>query len=89
MPNDKDTNQEFHLTIVDPDKVIFEDNVKRIIAPGSIQDIAILPDHTPLYSDLKAGEIEITSINDKIEKIPIDSGVIRVRRNKVSIIVGF
>ena len=88
MP-DKEPNEKFHLTIVDPDKVIFEDDVKRVIAPGSLQDIAILPDHTPLYSQLVKGNVEITSTNDQTQKVPIEGGIIRVRRNVVSVIIGF
>ncbi|MFC1654031.1 F0F1 ATP synthase subunit epsilon, partial [Patescibacteria group bacterium] len=64
-------------------------DVKRVIAPGVIQDIAILPDHTPLYSELKKGEVEIIITNNKTEKIPINGGIIRVKLNKVSIIEGF
>ena len=89
MPDSQQINHQFHLTIVNTDNLIFEDDVKKIIAPGSTQDIAILPDHTPLYSDLIKGEIEITLLNDKIKKIPIEGGIIRVKLNFVSIIIGF
>jgi F-type H+-transporting ATPase subunit epsilon len=89
MPDKDPSNQQFHLTIVNPNKLIFEADVKRVIAPGSTQDIAILPDHTPLYSNLIKGEIEVTLLNDQIQKIPIDGGIIRVKLNIVSIIIGF
>jgi len=89
MPDIQPLNHQFHLTIVNPDNLVFEDDVKKIIAPGSTQDIAILPDHTPLYSDLIKGEIEITLLNDQIQKIPIEGGIIRVKLNIVSIIIGF
>lgn len=89
MSDTQSVNNQFHLTIVNPDNLIFEDDVKKIIAPGSTQDIAILPDHTPLYSDLVKGEIEITLLNNQIKKIPIEGGIIRVKLNIVSIIVGF
>lgn len=89
MSDNQSINHQFHLTIVNPNKLIFEDDVKKIIAPGSTQDIAILPDHTPLYSDLIKGEIEITLLNDKTQKIPIEGGIIRVKLNIVSIIIGF
>lgn len=84
-----DQNQKFHVAIVDPNKVRYEADIKRLIAPGVLQDIAILPDHTPLYAQLKDGEVEIQEISDKTVKIPIESGIIRVKMNRVSIIVGF
>ncbi len=89
MSDTQPVNNQFHLTIVSPDNLIFEDDVKKLIAPGSTQDIAILPDHTPLYSDLVKGEIEITLLNDQIQKISIEGGIIRVKLNIVSIIIGF
>lgn len=80
---------DFKLIIVDPDKVIFDGKVKRLIAPGVFQDLAILPNHTPLYAQLQAGDVLIDPVSSAAVKIAIDGGIIRVKANKVSIIVGF
>lgn len=79
----------FNLIIVSPDETVLETTAKKIIVPGSIQELAILPNHTPLYSELIKGTIKIELTNGKTQEIDIDSGIIRVRRNKVSIILGF
>lgn len=78
-----------NLIITNPDEVVFEGSVNRVIAPGLFQDMAILPEHTPLYAQLKDGDIEITLSNNQTRTFAIDGGVIRVKNNKVSIIVGF
>lgn len=78
-----------HLLIVSPDETIFEDEVKRIIAPGVFQEIAILPDHTPLYAELKEGEIQVTKTDNSQQTFSIESGIIRVKSNRASIITGF
>lgn len=78
-----------HLVIVNPNEVLFEDDVKKVTAPTTNQEIAILPQHTPLYAQISKGEIEITTKKDKVIKVPVEGGVIRVKMNKASIIVGF
>lgn len=79
----------FDLVIVSPDEIIYEGSVTKMIAPGYIQDIAILPNHTPLYSQLNQGIITITPTSGTPQTIPIDGGILRVKQNRASIIVGF
>lgn len=80
---------EFKVVIVTPDNVLFENSCSKLLCPGLFQDIAILPDHTPLYALLKEGSITATLTNKKTENIDIDGGILRVRSNTVSIAVGF
>jgi F-type H+-transporting ATPase subunit epsilon len=79
----------FDLIIVSPDTVVFEGQVSRLIAPGYNQDIAILPNHTPLYAQLQSGNLVITTASGEEKVVPIDSGIIRVKLNRTSIITGF
>ena len=80
---------EFDLVIVNPDKVLFEGQVKKMLIPGSYQRLAILPNHTPFYGELKKGSINIITSSDDSKDVDIEGGLIRVRMNKVSILVGF
>jgi len=89
MANQQEPSTEFSLIIVSPDEVVLETTATRLMAPGVYQEIAILPDHTPLYAELKKGEVKITQSDSKEEKVPIESGIMRVKQNKVSIILGF
>lgn len=88
---DTDTKpaEEFDLVIVDPDQTIHEGKAKKLIAPGHTQEIAVLPDHTPLYSQLQKGQVVVTTNRDEEKTFDIEGGLIRVKRNKVSLIVGF
>ena len=78
-----------HVVIVSPNEVMFEDDVKKITIPTPLQTIAILPEHTPLYAQVSKGEIEITTKKDVIQKILVEGGVVRVKMNRVSVIIGF
>ncbi len=88
MP-DPTPSEKFQLVIVTPDKVIFEGTAKRIIAPGIEQHLAVLPDHTPIFAEITQGELEVTNESNQLEKIPVESGVLRFKSNKATIITGF
>jgi F0F1-type ATP synthase epsilon subunit len=75
--------------VVNPDKVLWEGKATRVVVPGFIQELSILPNHTPLYSQLKPGKMVIYPETGSSETIEIDGGIIRVKHNKVSVIVGF
>lgn len=80
---------DFDIVVVTPDKVIFEEVAVKALIPCLPQDLGILPNHTPLYARVTKGDIVIDMATGKQKKIAIDSGVLRVRNNKVSIIMGF
>lgn len=81
--------EQFSLVIVSPDEVMFEGDVVKLLVPGTEQQLAILPDHTPLYAILLAGTIEVTDTTGTVQMIAIDGGILRSRVNSVTIITGF
>ncbi len=87
--SDTSTLDQFDLIIVSPDSLIFDGKAKKLLAPGFNQEIAILPNHTPLYAQLNKGELVVTTNMNQVKTFPIDGGIIRVKVNRVSIIVGF
>jgi F-type H+-transporting ATPase subunit epsilon len=52
----------FKLSVVTPEKTVFEMDVRSIIAPGSEGYLGILSNHAPLITALKPG---ILSVNDE------------------------
>ena len=43
--------KELHLSIVSPEKSIFDGDVKIVTLPGMIGSFSILPGHVELYDD--------------------------------------
>lgn len=82
-------SEDFNLAIITPDEVVFEAKVKQLIAPGYFMDLAILPNHTPLYAQLKKGSIDVKLTTNESKSFPVESGIIRVKNNQVTIIIGF
>ncbi len=62
-----------HLTVVTPEKVLFEDEVEEIIVKGSEGEMGILFDHAPLATGLGIGILKIKNDKD-IYFIAISSG---------------
>ena len=81
--------EKFDVKIISPDKVILEETSVRMMVPGVVDEIAILPDHTPMYAQLANGDVVIYKDKTNSEKTPIDGGILRVKNNKVTILLGF
>ncbi len=50
----------FKLSVVTPEKVVFEQDVRSIVAPGSEGYLGVLTDHAPLITALIPGKLTVT-----------------------------
>ena len=73
--------KELHLSIVSPEKSIFDGNVKIVTLPGMIGSFSILPGHAPIVSSLKAGTLSYTTMDGE-ESIAHDGYSGRFCRNE-------
>ncbi len=83
-----DDNQKLKIKIVTQDSLLFDGEANRIIAPGQKgSSFAILPFHTPFFSKIYEGFIEVHNEND-VKKFESKRGIIRVINNEVLVITG-
>ncbi len=75
-----------HIEVVTPLGMIYNDNVKSIVLPGSEGEFGVLKGHTSLISSLKAGIIDIEKSDSTHELVAIDSGHAKVSETKVSVL---
>lgn len=76
----------FHLEIVTPDRVFYDNDVEMVIAKTTEGDIGILAGHIPLVAPLKISKLRIKQ--DGTEKeAAIAGGFIKVAKNGTTIIV--
>ena len=45
------------LTIISPEKELFQGEVRRVTLPGIMGSFTILPHHAPVVSSLSAGKV--------------------------------
>ncbi len=74
------------LTIVSPEKVLFEGLVRYVQMPGVMGLFSVLYEHAPLLTNLISGEIKFKS-NGVTQKIPLQSGFVSVSNNQVSVCI--
>ena len=78
--------KKLHLEVITPEKVIVNEDVDAIVAPGSLGEFGVLIEHIPFLSGIIPGELRYTS-GDKTEALSVTSGFAEVSDNKVSVLV--
>ena len=76
--------KELHLSIVSPEKSIFDGNVKIVTLPGTVGSFSILPGHAPIVSSLQAGTLSYTTMEGEERTIDIQGGFVELSDGTVS-----
>ncbi|WP_185857277.1 FoF1 ATP synthase subunit delta/epsilon [Blattabacterium cuenoti] len=74
------------IKIISSHKILYQENIISIIAPGYHGYFQILKNHTPFISILKNGCLKLESKNVK-KKIKIEGGLLQVKKNLIVIIL--
>ena len=75
-----------HLDIVSAEEEIFSGNVKNIIAAAMMGEVGIYPQHTPMITPLKPGEVKVISEEYEEHLFFISGGVLEVQPNIVTVL---
>ena len=76
--------KELHLSIVSPEKSVFDGDVKIVTLPGTIGSFSILPGHAPIVSSLKAGTLSYTTLDGEEHTLDIQGGFVELSDGTVS-----
>lgn len=77
-----------YLSIITPEKVVYEDEVAEVVAPTINGEIAILPNHVNLLTQVSPGELIIKKGSTQ-QHLAITGGFLEVEHNKVSILADY
>ena len=75
-----------HLTIITPDRKVFEGSVQQVTLPGSIGPFQVLQDHAPLVSTLQKGTMLYGSERNK-HVLDIREGLVEVVNNRITVLL--
>ena len=73
------------LTIVSPEKILFQGEAEAVTVPGTKGEFEILNQHAPIISSLKPGKLSYKA--GETTQLEIQGGFIDVAGNEVSICV--
>jgi F-type H+-transporting ATPase subunit epsilon len=76
----------FKLSAVTPQKVIFEQDVASIIAPGMMGYLGVLTDHAPLITPLIPGKLEVKDTQGQEWVYFVSGGFLEVSHNVATIL---
>lgn len=78
--------QKLHLKIVTPERIVYEDSVDSVSVMTENGEITILPNHVPLVSLLRSGEMRLK--DDKQETLlAVSTGLVEVRPNNEIVVL--
>jgi F-type H+-transporting ATPase subunit epsilon len=72
----------YHLFLATPEKVIFDDKVISLIAPGGDGYLEILTNHASILTTLTAGKLEVTDKDKKKWIWAVSGGFLEVIHNQ-------
>ena len=77
------------LEIITPEKVIYKDEVQEVIVPTISGEIAILPNHINLLTQVSPGELVIKKGDNNLQHLAITGGFLEIQNNKISILAEY
>ena len=76
------------LEIITPEKVVYKDEVSEVVAPTVNGEIAILPNHVSLLTQINPGELIIKKGTTQ-QYLAITGGFLEIADNKISILADY
>jgi F-type H+-transporting ATPase subunit epsilon len=78
--------KEFKVELVTPERVMVDQEVEEVIAPGIMGEFGVLIGHTPMLTFIKPGVFSYLE-NDKFTRFAVGAGFCEVLKDKVTVLV--
>lgn len=75
------------LEIVTPEKVVVDENVQSVMAPGTLGGFGVLPGHTTFLSTLNPGSVQYRDENGDELHVFVSDGFAEVLPDKMTVLV--
>lgn len=76
--------KKLHLSIVSPEKEVYNGEVESVTLPGTIGAFTILPHHAPIVSSLRAGKLSYVPEGGEEQSLDIEGGFVELSGGVVS-----
>jgi len=75
----------FKVLVATAEREVYRGEADKLVAPGVIGELGILPRHAPLLSALKIGELRITN-GENVDEVFISGGYMEVQPDVVTVL---
>ncbi len=77
---------EFHLSVLTPERTVFEGAVEYVQVPGSQGSMGVLAHHAPLVTALAAGDLTLRRAGGADERMRVSGGFFEVSANRATVL---
>src|SRR6266545_8326236 len=74
-----------NLEVITPEKLALREVVDEVVVPGLGGELGILPDHTPMISQLQTGVLSYRQGNEN-RRMHVSGGFVEVASDRVSVL---
>jgi F-type H+-transporting ATPase subunit epsilon len=75
----------FQLRIVTPTRLLFDERVREVAAPGTLGEFGVLPDHITFLTSLEIGTLRYRT-DGEVQRIAIRGGFAEVADNVMTVL---
>lgn len=74
------------IEIVSAERELFSGEATMVVAPATMGEVGILPNHAPMLTSLKPGILKLVGEKDEEEFIYVAGGLLEVQPDKVTVL---
>ncbi len=74
------------VSVISPEKVLFEGQASGVVAPGHDGELGILPGHAPLMTVLGRGVLRLDGAGGAPQRFAVQGGFLQVVDNTVRVV---
>ena len=74
------------VSVISPEKVLFEGQASGVVAPGHDGELGILPGHAPLMTVLGRGVLRLDGATGASQRFAVQGGFLQVVDNTVRVV---
>lgn len=74
-----------NLEVITPERLVLREAVDEVVVPGLGGELGILPEHTPLISQLQTGVLTYRQGNDR-RQMHVSGGFVEVQPDRVAVL---
>ncbi len=74
------------VSVISPERVLFEGSAKSIVAPAFDGEVGIMPMHAPMMTLLGKGTLRVETSDSGTQRFEVNGGFLQVAEDQVRVV---